>query len=300
MSLFSAFHLKLSRVYSLPTLRGLIMSAILAAAIVLSITRRSEVEQWIFLFMILLVFIHLLELNDSICSLKFSVLPFDLPFSGEEVSIPVRVESPKSFISNQIFFKVDQGRWTEFDLEHEHTFWISFSPKKGGVHAFPGLKIKVIGKSRLFQLWRTVETQEPLYALPPPIQHQVQPTRKSILPDHSKQSDLELSQLEPIRESRLMPKMDQKLFQKTSLPYFRFFENQTQKMHDSILLRWDDLKGLNFEHQGEQFSFWIQTVQRLARDPAIRVSVDTPFFKGESVHWRNLKRYFSQWYYEKK
>jgi hypothetical protein len=88
-----ASRFKLRPLYGLPTWRGLLLLCVVGASIWFSLIHRSGIERWIFVLMILLLLIHLAELNDEFRSLSFSVLPFDPAFAGEGTAIPIRIAS---------------------------------------------------------------------------------------------------------------------------------------------------------------------------------------------------------------
>jgi hypothetical protein len=145
--------------------------------------------------------------------------------------------------------------------------------------------------SGLFGLWQVLEFGEALHVLPRPLDH-----RATIAPPPEAAIDAELSELEPIRDSRLMARMDQKLFLKTGLPYLRSYEGAGGG--ESISMLWSDLDALTAEKRAEQFSFWIKAA-REAGASTHHIDVDAPFFKrrgaGSPFFWRELMRSFSEW-----
>jgi hypothetical protein len=99
-----------------------------------------------------------------------------------------------------------------------------------------------------------------------------------------------------------MPKMDQKLFQKTGLPYLRVHKRVGPEA--LYTLDWKNLDHLEASQREEQFCFWIKTAKSLGSGSAVEFRVDTPFFTTPGtvsrIDWRELKEAFSAWLYEKK
>ena len=296
MNSSSASLSRLRTVYGLPTWRGLVLFCILGTALWFAITKSSAVDQWISILMFLLLFVHLLELNQPFSLIECSPLPFDPPFADEHIKIPILLSNRSEFPTEPLFIKVDGSTsWTETPpllANSSRTVHLSYSPHQKGLSQFPRLRIKMRSASELFQLWKILQAEEKMSVLPRAFDHGI-----SSSPTLLRGSESELSHPELIRDSRLFSKMDPKLFQKTGLPYLRQFEGTEPLKY--ISLRWEVLETLSAEQQEEQFSFWIKTAQNAQKRGLTQIQIDTPFFKHLSsespVQWRGLKQNFSAW-----
>jgi hypothetical protein len=290
------FHFKRKPVYALPTWSGLAMFFLTGAALFFSVLHRAPVEQWISFLMILLTLLHLLDVNDPFRFISVDLLSFDPPYAGRPTSVPVLITNPGSLASEKLFLRFqDQGKWLEIpELLPQSSVQIHLTlfPLQKGKQLLPKIRIKMRPKSGLFQLWRVMESETPLYVLPEPVPHGV--------PFEAHQDageNLDVSSIELIRDPRHLPKLDQKLFLKTGKPYYR--TSDSGQVHEEITLRWKGLEKLSVDQKEEQFSSWIEAIEGHRSQFLFSVKVDTPFFtstqNAASLNWTILKLNFAEW-----
>lgn len=296
MELFRASRSKYKKVYGLPTFRGLALTAILSGALWFSLANDSETERWLFLLMILLSLVHLTDSSQPFRHLQVRILPFDPPFAGEVVRVPVQ-------LSNQTEFKLDftsiKFRESEDRVEvapiSRHSSALVFLPlrfRDSGEIVMPKITIQTSPTPKLFRYWRVIDFSEKVFVLPKPVDHNV-----AFKPTSLFDGDVELTDIEQIRDQRLLPLMDQKLYLKTGTPYRRVHKSMGSS--EQVSLIWSYLDHLSLQQKGEQFSYWIQFASSEKRN--LEISVNTPFMKSSqasrAMSWRDLKNGFAKWFY---
>ncbi len=287
---------KLSRVFGLPTGRGLTLMGLMIVSLGYTVAYHSVVEQWLASLMFLFLFLHLLELNQQFGSLRVTVLPGDPVFAEDAALIPVLLLNPGPMSSEKLGLKLEGSPiWTETaGLSEQETRIVNlpFYPKKQGKQALPRLRVRMRSASGLFQLWVVIQPQGKLSILPRPVNHQIAVDRR-VFP----WNDFELSHLELIRDLRRMPEMDQKLFQKTGLPYRRVYESRVAETE--VFLNWDRLDYLEEGAKAEQFAFWVKAFEEVENSGIMRVEIRAPFYHQIRSHsrvlWGNLKKQFASW-----
>jgi hypothetical protein len=110
-------------------------------------------------------------------------------------------------------------------------------------------------------------------------------------------SSSDRSALEEIRDPRLLHRRDEKLFLKTGLSFLRMTEREVHAQ--SLSLSWASLSGLSSTQKEEQFSFWLERVEKFPGMNGNEVKVATPFFTGSIIEgrfdWSRLKLDFFKW-----
>ena len=296
MDSFSASAFKLKRIYCIPTWRGLFMFAIIGAALWYALQNESGVDLWVGLLMILLSLVYLIEVSDPFRGLQITILPFEPPFAGEETRIPLLVSNPTPSRSPPLALQLKGDKfWVqtlELPAHSSQMITLPFYSSTPGQRVFSNLRVKMLLESQLFRFWRQGDFKFDFYVLPRAVDHQRLP-----LAAHKKSEESELEDPELIRDPRLLPKLDRKLFQKTGLPYHRPFQGLLKE--GVLSFNWKDLESLGEEKRGEQFSFWIKSAWGINGQPA--VLIETPFFsntkKDGLVSSFKLKVAFSNWLY---
>jgi hypothetical protein len=291
----SVFRFKRNTVYGLPTWEGLAMFFVVGVALWFSLTLRAPIEQWISFLMILLILVHLLESNTPFRDLSIQILRFDPPYGSEDFLIPVQITNPTSVASEPLQFRLAEKDWTFVASLAPKTSQIVFLPHSAlsaGRHSLPDVRFKMRPASGLFRLWRVTETQQKIFVMPAPTNHDVQASA-----NFGDSGEPELSHLEFIHDPRLLPKMDQKLFQKTGKPFLRVHESDVEAA--TLYFDWDLLSLLSPSARQEQFSAWIKDAETLRKTVPFRLMIHAPFYEAselsESIHFRNLKEAFAVW-----
>jgi hypothetical protein len=282
----SVSRFKRNTVYGLPTWEGLAMFSIVGFALWFSLTLRAPIEQWISFLMILLILVHLLESNP--------------PYGSEDFLIPVQITNPSLSRSEPLQFRLDQTSgskkdWTLIDRLAPKASQIIFLPHSaiaGGEHSGPKVRFQMRPASGLFRLWRVSAMKKNFLVMPTPVDHFI-----SVPGITGDSSEPELSHLEFIHDPRLLPKMDQKLFQKTGKPFLRAHESDAEAA--MLLLDWDLLSSLPATKRLEQFSAWLKNAEALRKKVSYRLTVQTPFYEiaesPSTIHFGNLKKAFAEW-----
>lgn len=296
MRLFKASRSRYRRVYGLPTLAGLALALVLSAALWFSIINNSETERWLFLGMILLILVHLTESSQPFRYLDVKILPFDPPFEGEHAVIPVQITNTTELPLDTMAIRFDGShQWQDVPAIARRTTILLQMPhefQEAGAQTLPQITLRTSPTPKLFRYWRVLESDETTFVLPRAVDHRV-----ASKPRARNDEDVELKGIDQILDERLMPQMDQKLFQKTGLPYRRVYESQNAG--EQVTFDWSSLEKLAHGKKGEQFSYWIKSAQEEKRNSEI--SVRAPFMNSShgsrTIDWRKLKTVFAKWFY---
>jgi hypothetical protein len=297
MDLSKASIFKPSSIYGIPNLWGVALFSIIGMAGYFSITHNSAIEKGIFIIMILLVLIHLIELNKQFRHIHFHLLSFDFPFAKEQFFIPIKIVNPHLTHSHCLLLKFKgTSKWKECPaVQTSQTVYLPFYAKSKGMHFIPELQIRMKTKPHLFLLWQYARSKESYFVLAEPIHHGIHPFFKK-----KTQDDFELSHIEAVRDPRLFFQIDQKLFQKTGKPYRRIYKGLQQ--NSLVTLRWADLKMLNEKEREEQFCYWIKQHETNPKEKK-SFFIDTPFFISSEnemkTPWPQIKKQFADWLNEK-
>jgi hypothetical protein len=273
------------------------MFAVVGLSIWFSVTTQAPVERWISFLMVILVLLHLAEINNPFRSLNFSYLLFEPPFANESSFVTIQIENPTDFASEPLRLRLEGIKtWTtlpNLSPQTTRTIRIPLPPLALGKHPFPKLRLNTRPASDLFHLWKILTTDETIFVLPP-----VGDQGIAFESSSAKPADSELSHLEAIRDERLMSKMDSKIFLKTGKPYYRAMESAGGEA--SVRLEWSKLFALSHEQQGEQFSAWLKESRERAEADNVTMIIDTPFFKtqtpAKALSWPTLKERFAEWF----
>lgn len=298
MRLFKVSSSRRKRTYGFPTLRGLLLFAILAVALWFSIFENSEIERWIFISMIFLILVHLIEISQPFQKLHIEVLPLETPFAGEITAIPIQIVNPSKLKVDALSIKIaGSGSWIKAEPvagNSSNVVKLPYQFPSGGRQVLPKLTLRNRPKPYFFLFWKVIKSPEEILVLPKPIDHNFQVSRKSDF------NDDELVGVEEIRDHRYLPMTDQKLLLKTGKPYRRIFREQ--KQGEQVDLIWFDVDRLSFSEQGEQFSYWLKIFSDKKQFAHLRVSVRSPFMVRSNLRgpldWLKLKRAFGEWYYD--
>jgi hypothetical protein len=298
MQSFKLFNSRLSSIFGLPTLRGLILFGILGTALWLSITENSETERWIFLFMIFLLLIHLMETSKPFQMATLKILPFDPPFAAEAAPIPVQITNSIAAPLDGLSLRFEKTpHWTQIPALLGNSSVVIFLPytfTQSGKQQFPRLTVRNIPRPAFFRFWRIERFQQTTLVLPTPVDHQIQATTPIQLHEESEQTEFE-----QILDPRLFSLRDQKLYLKTGRSYLRVY--QAPMATKRAQLSWFTLIKLNPLAQGEQFSFWIRVFSQPDNKNTCEVSINTPFLNQtnlkEPIDWTHVKNLFAQWFY---
>ncbi|PWU18733.1 MAG: hypothetical protein C5B49_06755 [Bdellovibrio sp.] len=209
------------KVFGLPTWRGLLMVAITALSVWYSYKYGSEANRWCSQLMTLITLIHLVDSSSSIRHLKVKLRLDTAVFAEEETKIAVEVTN-ESAQATQPLYIAFRGHPTVANppLSSGSTvvLWIPLRFSSAGLQPLPRLSFRTYSPSKFFRYWRVFDESGTLAVLPRGKDHQL-PRGAS----DSSHDDFETKELEPIRDPRLLPLADQKILQKTGLPYRRIF-----------------------------------------------------------------------------
>jgi len=227
------------------------MFLIVGAAIWFSMQNDSGVELWLALLMILLSLVYLLEASDPLRELQISVLPFDPPSTETESRIPILISNPTQVPSQPLFLQLKGSRiWiatAALPAKSSELILLPFSPSKPGKQNLPSVRIKMFPPSKLFRFWRQID---------PHVDFQVIAKAEEPQPllerGFEKNEESDLADPELIRDPRMLPKMDRKLFQKTGLAYHRPI--LMSHSNRTLQARSNALKKLSEENWVEPFS----------------------------------------------
>jgi hypothetical protein len=290
------FHFKRKPVYALPTLTGLGMFLVTGFALCLSILYRAPIEQWISFLMIMLTLLHLMDANDPFRYVSIEILPFDAPYANRKILVPVLISNPGTLQSEKMVLRFHGvGQWIEIPPmlpQSSLQIQLAYTPDKKGKQRLPKIRLKMRPKSELFQLWRVMESDTPLWVMPEPVSHGVK------WDSHQDSGEnVDVSSIEAIRDPRDLPKLDQKLLLKTGKPYFRTADSG--QIHEEVALRWQALEKLPDSDREQQFAAWIEMIESHRSQVIYSVEVDAPFFnsaqKSSALNFPLLKLNFSQW-----
>jgi len=253
MKLSNPFRFWPERLYSLPTLRGLIPLGITLYAGFISFTKASASHQWLVVMMSLFTVIHLIESSRTLRELILAPDPDPTIFAG----IPSKVK-----------LICKRG-------ELEVPLHLTANYPKPGVFSYPGKRVEIISPSGLFRYWRNFQFQERAFVLPAPVDHGVP------FQDSKTSAPSDPDELVPIRDPRLIALRDEKVFQKTGKSVLR--ARATENSPSEIRLEWTSLRHLNSDQALEQVSFWIQKLEARLRNGAQGIQISLPFFSGDSA-----------------
>jgi hypothetical protein len=250
MKLSNPFRFWPERLYSLPTLRGLIPLAITLYAGFISFTKASPAHQWLVVMMSLFTVIHLIESSRTLRLLVLAPDPNSTIFAG---------------IPSKIQLLCRRG-------ELRAPLHLMASYPNPGVFSFPGKRVELVSQSGLFRYWRNFQFKERAFVLPTPVDHGVpfQDSKTSAPSDPDK--------LVPIRDPRLLSFRDEKIFQKTGKSVLR--TSGTGSGISDIRLEWSSLQHLNRGQALEQISFWIKQLEEIPPRGVIGIHIQLPFFSG--------------------
>jgi len=253
--------------YSVPTLRGLIPLGITLYAGFVSFTRGSASHPLLVVLMSLLTVMHLIESSAELRELELEPDPDATVFAR----VPGRVRLlPRSGTLP-----------APLDLPVAY--------RAAGPQPFPEKRVVRIPPSGLFRYWRNFRFEAPAFVLPEPVDHGVPLTVEK------KRAPGDPDELVPIRDPRLLPFRDQKIFLKTGKSLIRWRTSAPSR--GGVRLDWESLGALPPPLRYEQLSFWIQKLEAQRGLPAQvggGIEVSTPFFPHRVIRsteeWREFKR----------
>ena len=250
------------RIYSVPTVQGLLPLFITAVAGYFSFSRGSIAHQAFVVTMSLFTVIHLVESSKAMRSLTIAPDPDAMIYAGVPARLKLLVTSadPMPFLSLSV----------EFD--------------QAGFFPYPSKRVDLVSPSGLFRFWRYIEFKEQAIVLPPPRDHGVSP--ESGFSDSSGDPD----ELHPIRDPRLLPLRDEKLFLKTGKSLLR----ARLKSIDipTIRISHARLHHLSETDAFEQISHWVSQLEPEWVAGGLCLSVDVPFFSGSLIRTREEMQKF--------
>ena len=250
------------RIYSVPTLRGLLPLFITMAAGYFSFFRASVPHQWLVITMSFFTVIHLIESSKAMRSLMIFPDPDATIFAG----LPSRVKliaSPENSTP---------------------PLTVNADFPRPGVFSYPAKRVDLVAPSGLFRYWRYFEFKEQAIVLPAPRDHGV--PRGLDLSRNSGDPD----ELHPIRDPRLIGLRDEKIFQKTGRSLLR-----SRTRSDELpawKIRWESLDHLSITDACEQTSFWIKEIERFGEKTSLPVIIEVPFFEGTRIRTLQEMRHF--------
>jgi hypothetical protein len=254
--------------YSLPTLRGLLPLAITVYAGYVSFTKGSPAHQWLVVLMSLLTVMHLIESSARLRDLQLTPDPDATVFAGIPAKIRLLPKGPSRPGLTAMVVPV---------LEVN-----CISP---GEQALPGKRVVDVPDSGLFRYWRYFQFEEKLFVLPEPV-------------DHGIPLDLERSpeaqdpdELVPIRDPRLLPFRDGKIFLRTGKSVLR--TQAVTPTRGAIRIDWAMLSNLSTQQRLQQLSHWVREIESRPSLPANGLEISTPFFSARNLRatadWRRFK-----------
>jgi|GEM_PF-4248316 len=242
------------RLYSLPTLKGLIPMGLTAFAGYQSFSSGSALHQWLVVTMSIFMILHLIDSSRSLRTLKLTPDPDQTIYSGIPRTIPLL---PEKGFSLDVHFEAP------------------------GVLEFPKKRIDEIAPSGLFRFWRTLQFEERAFVLPAPIDQGVS---LEIAPEVTAGDPDSLNE---IRDPRLRSLRDEKIFIKTGRSLQRVRSSDSEAT--VVRLLWSRLEHLPLQAALEQLSFWIKTLEsqpRVGFGPGLstlKVQVELPFFESHEI-----------------
>jgi hypothetical protein len=250
------------RIYSVPTLRGLIPLLITLTAGYFSFFRGSTPHQLFVVTMSFFTVIHLIESSKAMRSLELLPDPDATVFAGIPNLVRLIV-TPEDSISS-LSLNADFAN--------------------PGLFSYPQKRVDLVAPSGLFRYWRYFEFKERAIVLPPPRDHGVpcgmERAGGAGDPD----------ELLPIRDPRLLHLRDEKIFQKTGKSLFRS-RTSTEEV-PTFKLHWENLQHLSRKEAYEQISFWIMELETGTCAMRFSLSVDVPFFRPIPLRSREEMREF--------
>jgi len=297
MRLSQVFHFKHKRIYALPTGLGVVFFALLGIAFSLSAFFHDPLEQWFCFLMIFFTLIHLLEASEPFRSVDLEIPPFDPFFARRMQSLRVVLHNSSKSRCQPLWLKFDgDSEWVRVSSLEAHgreTVFMPLYTDQKGSYRIPSVEIKSIPRSGLFRFWKHLEVEKFFFVMPEPIDWGVNWDQAVKQPDSSS----DRSALEEIRDPRLLHRRDEKLFLKTGLSFLRMTEREVHAQ--SLSLSWASLSGLSSTQKEEQFSFWLERVEKFPGMNGNEVKVATPFFTGSIIEgrfdWSRLKLDFFKW-----
>lgn len=250
--------------YSVPTLRGLVPLGITLYAGFVAFTRGSASHPLLVVLMSLITVMHLIESSSELRELELEPDPDATIFAG----IPSKT---------RLFAKSGHLR-APLDLAVDY--------RSAGVQPFPEKRVVHFSPSGLFRYWRTFRFESMAFVLPAPIHHGVPlDTEESSVPQDP-------DELLPVRDPRLLPLRDQKIFLKTGKSVLR--ARAPGPARGGARIEWKTLERLSFPQRFEQLSFWIQNMEARPRLLEGGIEVSTPFFAPQILRSRPAWRRFKQ------
>jgi hypothetical protein len=250
------------RIYSVPTLRGLFPLLITVTAGYFSFFRGSAPHQWFVVTMSLFTVIHLIESSKVMRSLELLPDPDATVFAGIPGRVHLIVTPPNAL----------------------PPLSLTADFQKPGIFSYPLKRVDLVSPSGLFRYWRYFEFKEQATVLPSPR-------------DHGVPSGIDLAktagdpdELHPIRDPRLLPLRDEKIFLKTgkSLLRSRTSTGETPELR----IHWETLRHLPKKDACEQISFWLMELEKRTDPAPFSISVDVPFYHRTRLRSREEVREF--------
>ncbi len=261
--------------YSVPTLRGLLPLAITVYAGYISFTHGSPAHQWLVVVMSLLTVMHLIESSTELRDLELTPDPDATIFAGIPAKIQLFRKNPSDPPATP-----GKGSGSMGPLLLEVCF------DAPGEQLLPEKRMVSIPDSGLFRYWRNFRFEERAFVLPEPLDHGV-----PLDLDRSPQVQ-DPDELVPIRDPRLLPYRDEKVFLKSGKSVLR--AHATASNRGTLRVDWSSLQHLTGPQRLQQLAHWVREVETRPRLLAEGIEISTPFFAAidlrTTTDWRRFKR----------
>jgi hypothetical protein len=263
--------------YSLPTLRGLVPLAITVYSGYVSFTRGSPAHQWLVVLMSLLTVMHLIESSTGLRDLELTPDPDATVFAG----IPAKI---RLFRRSAPGPGTPHGTGAGTFASGTASLEVRFAAP--GEQSLPEKHVVDIPASGLFRYWRYLRFKEKLFVLPEPLD-------QGIPLDLERSSPIrDPDELVPIRDPRLLPFRDEKVFLKTGKSVLR--AHTATRARGALRIDWAMLQHLPAPQRLQQLSHWVREIEASPKLLAEGLEISTPFFAAlnlrNQIDWRRFKK----------